>query len=170
MVPRSGAWIDREGIRELLSHEARFRIDPTHLGALDELCRRRVTFVVLGHVAARLHGAPVEASSVEVALQEGERNRWHFQNAARLGRGALDCLEVRPPDLYDRFRMDALPLPWLQPSRRMFNEWCDAPTGFLPELRCLSAADPSRRDLLAAVQQEVDVLRLGYRINFPRLR
>jgi hypothetical protein len=51
----------------------------------------------------------------------------------------------------------------------MFNEWRDAPTGFLPELPCLAAADPARRDLLAAVQQEVDVLGLGYRVNYQRL-
>jgi transcriptional regulator with XRE-family HTH domain len=169
VVPRSESWVDREGIRELLSRDARFRIDPTHLGALDELCQRRVRFVVLGDVAARLHGAPVGVSSVEVALQDDERNRWHFQRAARLGRGSLACLEVRAPVLYDRFRGGASPLPWLRPSRRMFNEWQDAPTGFLPELRSLAAADPARRDLLAAVQQEVDVLSPGFRINYQRM-
>jgi hypothetical protein len=170
LVPRSGAWIDREGIRDLLSRDARFRIDPTHLGALEELCRCRVRFVVLGDVAARLHGAPVDVSAVEVALQDDERNRWHFQRAARLGRGTLARLEVRPPELHDRFRPGAAPLPWLRPTRRMFNEWRDAPTGFLPELPCLAAADPARRDLLAAVQQEVDVLSLGYRVNYQRLQ
>ncbi len=169
VVPRDGAWIDREGIRELLSRDARFRIDPTHLGPLEELCHRRVRFVVLGDVAVRLHGAPVEVSTVEVAMQDDERNRWHFQRAARLGRGALACLEVQPPELYDRYRATADPLPWLRPSVRMFNEWRDAPTGFLPDLRVLAEADPARRDLLAAVQQEVDVLGLGYRINYQRV-
>ena len=169
LVSLDGAWIDREGIRDLLSRDARFRIDPTHLGALEELCQRRVRFVVLGDVAARLHGAPVEVSTVEVAMYDDERNRWHFQRAARLGKGALGCLEVRPSGLYDRFRPLASPLPWLRPGVRLFNEWRDAPTGFLPEMRCLAGADPTRGDLLAAVQQEVDLLGDGYRINYQRM-
>jgi transcriptional regulator with XRE-family HTH domain len=169
VVPRSEAWVDREGIRELLARDARFRIDPTQLGALDQLCKSRVEFVALGDVAARLHGAPVEVSTVDVALQDGERNRWHYQRAARSGKGALACLEVRSPELYDRFRGGAAPLPWLRPTVRRFDQWRDAPTGFLPDLRSLAEADPTRRDLLAAVRQEIDVLRLGYRINYERM-
>ncbi len=169
VVPRTGSWIDREGIRDLLRRDAPFRIDPTHFGAVDELCRCRVRFVVLGDVAARLHGAPVETSTVEVALQVDERNQWYFQRAARSG--ALACVDVRPPELYRRLRAEAGPLPWLLPSsRRILNEWRDAPTGFLPDLRSLAEmAKPSRRDLLAAVQQEIDALGVGYRINYQRL-
>lgn len=170
LVPRAGSGIDREGIRELLCRDAAFRIDPTQFGAIAELCRCRVLFVVLGDVAARLHGAPVEVSRVEVALQEDERNRWHFERAARSA--ALECVEVRPPELFRRLRAEAGPLPWLRPpTGRIMNEWRGAPTGFLPELNSLaSTADSPRRDLLAAVQQEVDVLGDGYRINNQRSR
>jgi hypothetical protein len=170
VIPRGGSSIDREGIRDLLCRDAPFRIEPTHFGAVAELCRCRVRFVVLGDVAARLHGAPVEVSIVEVALQEDERNRWHFQRAARSG--ALGCVEVRPPELYRRLRADAGPLPWLRPpTRRVLNDWRGAPTGFLPALTSLAAmANLPRSDLLAAVQQEVDVLGLGYRVNSQRVR
>lgn len=168
VVPRAGSGIDREGIRELFCREAPFRIEPTHFGALAELCRCRVRFVVLGDVAARLHGAPVEVSTVEVALQEDERNQWHFERAARSG--ALGCVKVQPPELFGRLRSEASPLPWLRPpTGRILNEWRGAPTGFLPALSSLAAmANLPRRDLLAAVQQEVDVLGLGYRINYRR--
>ncbi|MGH2709637.1 MAG: helix-turn-helix domain-containing protein [Actinomycetota bacterium] len=163
LIPRGGSAIDRAPIRELLDVAPERRLSREQMAALDLLCRRKVRFVLVGDAAARVHGAPIPVSKLEVSFGGDPNNPLRFQKAARAD--DLSFLEVRSPQLYVRTLENAEPFPWLpEPNMRILNRWIDAPSGFLPSVEDLMAmADPDRRELLAAVQDEIDQTSPGFR-------
>ena len=163
IAPRLGSVIDRGPIRELLSLPAHRRLSRPQLKALDELVKRRVHFIVTGDAAVRLHGAPLDLADIEVALDPNEINMGKFDRALRSP--VVRELIVHTGS-YWQHRAEAEELPWLPaPRMRVLNRWLDAPQGFVASLDDLARyATPLRRELIAAVQEEIDGLGLGHRI------
>jgi transcriptional regulator with XRE-family HTH domain len=160
--PRRGIEIDRGPIRELLQLPPRWRLDPSQIEALDELCRRRVRFVVVGDAAGRLHGAPIDVSLIEVVIAKDDA--WKLQRA--LQSPSVSNLVVDTAEPNAEVWRDAEELSWLPaPRMRVLDAWIDAPSGFLASIEQLCrSASPERRELLSAMQEEVDVLLPGHRI------
>jgi transcriptional regulator with XRE-family HTH domain len=163
VTPRQGMAVARTPIRELLRMDARDRLARPQIETLDELCRRRVRFVVVGDAAARLHGAPIDVSTLEIVAVRDHLNLGKLERI--LQSPAVSDLVAhtdRPHDVWQR----AEELPWLpSPSLRVLNRWIDAPTGFLASIDdLLVTASHERRDLLHAVQQEIDALIPGLRV------
>lgn len=162
--PRLGATIERGPIRDLLQTPPRARLPQAHMEALDELVRRRVRFIVVGDAAARLHGAPIEVSALEIALGPDHMNPLRLERAERTP-VVRDVVTIGRAN-YGALRSDAEELPWLPaPTMRVLNDWIDAPKGFLASIDdLLRDATPERRDLLAALQEEIDEEMPGHRI------
>lgn len=161
---RPGAGIDREPIRDLLQESPRDRLTSYQLNALDELTRRGVRFVLVGDAAARLHGSPIDTIELDIALGPDHLNPRRLENARRSG-AVADLVRVVAAD-YESLREEALELPWLPPPKmRILNTWLDAPKGFVASINDLiQSASGRRRELLAAVQEEMDAHMPGYRI------
>lgn len=164
ITTRPDAALEREPIRELLRTPPRARLGASQLEAVDELTRCRVRFVVLGDTAARLHGAPIEVAKVEIALGNDHMNPARVERAER-------SVAVRKEVTYSSLRYrelmrEAHELPWLPaPRMRVLNSWIDAPKGFLASIdELLHEASPERRELLAALQEEIEDMMPGYRI------
>jgi transcriptional regulator with XRE-family HTH domain len=168
---RRGGGIDREPIRRLLHVSPRSRLDPSLIGAIHELCRRRVRFLVVGDAAARLHGAPVDVSRLGVVVSGVRVNLSKLRRARESPAVSDVSVRLAAPDaaLWRR----AAELPWLpMPKVRVLDRWLDAPTGYLAAIEDLmTSAPPERRELLRAVQEEIDLLQRGYRIyRYPEGR
>lgn len=164
IAPLLGSFIARGPIRELLELPPRQRLSPRQLAALDTLRNRRVHFIVVGDAAARLHGTPLDVAEVEIALDPDQLNLGKFSRA--LGSSEVRKL-IRHTGSYWQFRGEAQELPWLPaPRMRVLNRWLDAPQGFVASLDDLARnATPMRRELIAAVQEEIDGLGRGHRIH-----
>lgn len=158
--PRLGAEVDRGPIQALLRKSPRDRLSRRQIEALDWLCRRKVRFIVVGDAAAQLHGAPVTVLRVEIVLDPDPLNLRRLLLAVQ--KPVVKTEIVHCGGGYRSLRRDASELPWLPaPTRRVLNEWLDAPTGYLASIGDLvRSAGPERRTLLAAVQEETDRLRL----------
>ena len=85
--PRLAAGVDRERIRDFLRRERLGRlVGETVPGlkpvrALRVLSARHVRFVVVGATAARMHGAPVRLSSLDILPQPDRANRLRLRKA-----------------------------------------------------------------------------------------
>ena len=164
---RPGAGIDRGPIRDLLEAPPRSRLGAYQLGALDELRRRGVRFVLVGDAAARLHGVPVESVMLDLALGPDHMNPRRLELARRSG-AVSDLVKVVDAH-YGSLLEEALDLPWLPPPRtRVMNRWLDAPKGFFASIEDLMRDAFGRRwELLAAAREEIDALAPGHRIYRP---
>lgn len=161
---RKGSQVERGPIRDLLRTPPRGRLGAAHIEALDELCRRRVRFVVIGNAAARLHGAPIRVAVIEVVVRDDHLNLRRLERARRSAAtaGLVAHGDVGGGALW----RDAEELPWLPvPKMRVLNDWLDAPSGLLASIdSLLGSSSPELSELLHAVQEEVDLLSPGHRI------
>ncbi len=164
IAPRIDAGADGEQIRDLLRLGPHERLSRGAMETLDELCRRRFRFVLVGDAAARLHGAPVKTHRLEIVAALDHFNLAKLPRilASPLVRDAIVYAEATDSDVW----ATAEELPWLPaPEMRILDRWIDAPSGFFASIDALlELADPLRRLVLQAVQQEIDVLNVGYRI------
>lgn len=115
-----GAGVGRAPIRTLLARPATGRLLGVRapgfgpVQALRMLTWRRLSFVVVGALAARLHGAPVSARVTEISLAPGRANRERLGRCLRslhgpaltippavatyhTGAGSLRCVRVPSP-------------------------------------------------------------------------
>lgn len=160
---RVGDEIDRGPIRELLAQPMRLRLPKELVEGLDELCLRRVRFVVIGRAASRLWGAPFRVERLHIATSD------HPLNLRKLER-----LQQRSPipDLIEATACgsdvwrDKEELPWLpNPRHRAMNRWIDEPTGFIASLDfVIDNAPLDERRVLRVVQQEIDAKDGGFRV------
>lgn len=168
--PRKGAGIELGPIRALLQTAPSERLSGPQLETLDDLCRGRVHFVVVGDAAARLHGAPVDVSVVEIVAAGDHVNAAKLQRV--LAYPWTSNLIARTDPSNPAIWQEADELPWLPaPRMRVLNRWLDAPNGFVASIEyLLSTASPERQELLHAVQQETDFL-AGFRVyHYPERR
>jgi transcriptional regulator with XRE-family HTH domain len=163
IAARTVGTVERPPIQQLLELDPRDRLSKSQVETLDELCRKRVWFVIIGDACARLHGAPVDVSILEIVTAQDHVNHRKLERA--LLSPDVNDLVVRttiPEGLWET----AEELPWLPaPTMRVMGRWLDAPCGFLASIdSLLSTASQQLREVLLAVQEEIDLLGPGYRI------
>lgn len=143
-------------IRELLAIEPEYRIDPDFLPVLLHLRPRRNRILLVGDVAARGHGAPVNPISLEIWPEPGPRGAIALRSFRRR------CADVpRLASLPDRLAV------WYPPGPESFDACIRVatvlrlptegrpPPVFVASIDDLIRWTPQRAPLLEAVRAEV---------------
>jgi hypothetical protein len=126
----------------------RLRLAPRLVRAITILCARRIRFVLVGDAAARLHGAPVEAQSVEIVVGEDPHDPARLKKAFR--QDWMRRIVRTTPGPYAELWQRGEEIPWVPETlepRRVLNSWIGLPTG-----------------AIASLEDQLDARRPGYRI------
>jgi transcriptional regulator with XRE-family HTH domain len=167
LTRRLGMEVDREPIRRLLALPPRYRISGKTARLLWVLAARRLRFVVLGEVAERLHGSPVDPDILSLCVEPEYLNRGRLQVALRtfkmyrLRYGTFRWRWTPPPPLrsYQDLRGGAVEV------RIAGHAVAVAGLDDLIRMRLAgrSPEQASAADLLGAVREEADRLALESR-------
>ena len=104
----------------------------------------------------------MDAPVLEVQHSEEPRTRRAIERILRIDGDSIKLVERHDERLWE----DAEELTWTPaPRMRVMNRWLDQPSGFLASLRYLiDSSEPSRQELLSAVEEERDLLGPGLRV------
>lgn len=167
LTRRLGMDVDRGPIRRLLAVPPQQRVGTKTARLMWVLAARRLRFVVVGEVAERMHGSPVEPGALSLCVEPEYLNRKRLEAALRVFRmyrlryGALRWRLTPPPPLhpFEELRRGAVEM------RIAHHAVAVASIDDLIRIR-LAGRSPPQVDaahLLGAVRDEADSVALARR-------